>query len=247
MTLYDSGSVALVTGASRGIGRSIAMELAREGCEVVLTYRSEEVRAKETVEAIRGAGGQAEYVQLDVTDEANVRRVFRDVKERYGRLDVLVNNAGCVNDGFVMLMSSRKFREVVDVNLYGLFLCSREAMKLMANRKSGCILNMASVVAQTGNAGQTNYAASKAGSVAFGRSLALEGARHGVRVLNISPGFIVSDMTTSLPREEYSQGIPLGRFGTPEEIAAVVAFMGSSKAAYITGADVVVDGGLTIG
>jgi 3-oxoacyl-[acyl-carrier protein] reductase len=246
MSLYEPGAVAVVTGGSRGIGRSIAAELAAEGATVVLTYRSDEVRAKEAAEAIRAAGGCAEHVQADVTDEASVRALFRHVRNEHGRLDLLVNNAGHLDDGFLMLMSARKFRDVVDVNVNGVFLCTREAMRLMARRKSGCIVNIASVAAQVGNAGQTNYCASKAAVVGFTRALAIEAAMHGIRAVAVSPGFVLSDMTSSLPREEYCSGIPLRRFAEAEEIAAVVAFMGSHKAAYITGADIVVDGGLTI-
>lgn len=245
MTLFSPGTVAVVTGASRGIGRGVAEDLAREGAHVVCAYARSEDAAEKTLAAIEEAGGSAELFRADVSDESQVRRLFEHVRRTYHQLDVLVSNAGVIADGFVMLMSSAKFQRVIDVNLRGTFLCCREAARLMANQRRGSIVTIASASAFSGAPGQSNYCASKAGIIAFTKSIAQELAPYNIRANVVLPGYVETDMTRKvLPKlDAYLGAISLGRVAMPAEVASVVSFLASDRASYVSGSAYVVDGG----
>lgn len=247
MNLFPDDTVAVVTGGSRGIGRAVACDLAREGARVALTYTRDEEGAKQAVRDIEAGGGTASLHKVDVADELQVRTFFRDVRSTYGRLDVLVSNAGITRDGFITSMSAEKFRAVIDVNLVGTFHVCREAMKVMAYQRRGAIVTVSSSSGIHGMEGQTNYCASKGGVASFTRALALEGARFNVRANVVAPGLIETDMTRVMGPEllkEYENRVPLLRGGTPQEVASVVSFLASDRAAYVTASVVTVDGGL---
>jgi 3-oxoacyl-[acyl-carrier protein] reductase len=244
------GKVALVTGASRGIGRAIAVDLARHGATVFCTS-TKEGGCADTLAAIAdlGAGaGKAVALVADVADTASVDALAKAVLDQGGKLDLLVNNAGITRDGLFLRMSAEDFDAVIGTNLRGAFLVCKAFARTMAKSRGGRIVNIGSVVGITGNAGQANYAASKAGLTALSQSLAQEFGGRGVTVNTVAPGFITTDMTASLP-EEVAKGmlaqIPLGRFGCPEDVAHAVTFLCSDAAAYITGQTLVVDGGMT--
>ena len=240
-------AVALVTGASRGIGRAIAENLAAAGFIVVVNYASSAAAAAEVVAAIEAAGGKAWSQQADVGDEQQVEGLFKAVQERQGRLDVLVNNAGITRDGLVLRMKTADWQSVIDLNLTGVFLCTRAASKLMLKARRGRIINITSVVALMGNAGQANYSAAKAGLLGLTRSNAAEFAPRGVTVNAVAPGFIASDMTEKLDREAILKMIPLHRLGSPAEVAGAVRFLAADPAAaYITGQVLQVDGGMVM-
>lgn len=247
MVLFAPGTVALVTGASRGIGRAIALDLAREGATVVINYSSSAEQAARTAAEIEAAGGQAVAWPANVAEEKEVVSLFRRVRSELGRLDILVNNAGIIKDGWLMMMGASKWDEVINVNLRGCFLCTREAMKIMANQKQGVIINIASTSGVAGQEGQLNYSASKGGIIAFTRGLAREGAPHGIRANAVAPGFIETDMVRRMDParlKQYIEMIPLKRMGKPEEVAYLVSFLASPRAAYITGKVFTIDGGL---
>lgn len=240
--------VALVTGASRGIGRAIALELAAAGAEVVVNYAASATAAEAVVEAITAAGGRAYALAADVSVEEQVDALVKAVLERSGRLDVLVNNAGITRDGLLLRMKTSDWQSVIDLNLTGVFLCTRAVSRSMLKARSGRIINITSVVGLVGNPGQANYSAAKAGVIGFTRSTAAEFASRGITVNAVAPGFIATDMTSELNQEPILAAIPLGRMGQPEEVAGAVRFLAADPAAaYITGQVLQVDGGMVMG
>lgn len=243
------GKTALVTGASRGIGRAIALRLAAEGANIAINYAGNTAKAEETKAAIEAAGGKAALFQADVSDSAQVEQMVASVLETFGSLDILVNNAGITRDGLLMRMKEEDFDAVLDTNLKGIFHVAKAVTKIMMKQRSGRIVNMASVVGIIGNAGQTNYAAAKAGVIGFTKSAARELAARGITVNAVAPGFIATDMTAAMPekaKEATLAAIPLRRMGTPEDVANAVLFLVSDQAAYITGQVVKVDGGMVM-
>ena len=232
------GRAALVTGGSRGIGAAISLRLALEGAVVAVNYAGNATAAADVVARIVALGGTAEAFRADVSDAAACSALVDDVFARFGRLDVLVNNAGITRDGLLVRMSDEDWSAVIDTNLSGAFYMTRAAGKVMMKSRSGSIINISSVVGLTGNAGQINYAAAKAGLVGMTKTVARELASRGIRANVVAPGFIATDMTDALPeaaRLAASNAIALGRFGAPEDVAACVAFLASDDASYITG------------
>jgi 3-oxoacyl-[acyl-carrier protein] reductase len=237
--------VVLVTGASRGIGRAVAARVAAAGATVVLGARDES-RLAEAVAEITGRGGRAESVALDVAERASVESAVGRVLEVHGRLDGLVNNAGVTRDNLLLRMKDEEWQQVLATNLTGVFLCTQAALKAMLKQRAGRIVNVTSVVGLTGNAGQANYAASKAGVVGFTRSVAREVASRGITANAVAPGFIETDMTATMTdkaRAAVTAAIPMGRVGSPEDVAGMIVFLLSDAAAYVTGQVLGVDGG----
>lgn len=243
------GKIAVVTGASRGIGRSIALTLASRGAAVIINYNGSKDRAEEVKQEIEAAGGKASIYQCNVSEYEKCETFIQDIIKEYGRIDILVNNAGITRDGLLMKMSEADFDQVVNTNLKGAFNTIRFASRQMLKQRSGRVINMSSVVGVTGNAGQANYAASKAGVIGLTKAAARELASRGITVNAIAPGFIETDMTEVLPekvKESSVAQIPLGKFGKPEQVAAAVAFLASEDAEYITGQVLHVDGGMVM-
>ena len=239
--------VAIVTGASRGIGRAIALELGRRGARVVVNYRSSAEAAAEVVAAIEEAGGRAIAVQADVGDFEQAARLVQTALDEFDRVDILVNNAGTTRDQLLMLMKEEDWDLVLKTNLYSIFYVTQAVLPMMLNQRYGRIINISSIVAFTGNPGQVNYASAKAGIIGFTKALALEVAGRNITVNAVAPGFIETDMTKNLPekiKETFLSQIPMKRIGLPEEVAALVTFLASDKASYITGAVFHINGGL---
>jgi 3-oxoacyl-[acyl-carrier protein] reductase len=241
--------IAIVTGGSRGIGRGIALELAKRGATVVINYNSNADAANEVVEAIKVAGGQAMAFKADVGQEEGANELIKAGTEAYGKLDILVNNAGTTRDNVIMLMKPEDFDTVIQTNLRSTWLCSKAAVRSMMRKRYGRIINITSISGIAGNAGQTNYSASKAGIIGLTKSLAREVASRGITVNAVAPGFVLTDLTKDLPAEitdQLNKNIPLGRWGAIEDVAYSTAFLASDEAAYITGHVLVVDGGMAM-
>ncbi|MDJ1183877.1 3-oxoacyl-[acyl-carrier-protein] reductase [Roseofilum casamattae] len=242
-----SDRTAIVTGASRGIGREIALALASEGAKVVVNYASSSAAAKEVVSKITEMGGEAIAIAADVSQADAVDTLVKSTMEQWGQIDVLVNNAGITKDNLLLRMKPADWQAVIDLNLTGVFLCTRAVSKIMLKQRSGRIINIASVSGQMGNPGQANYSAAKAGVIGFTKTVAKEIASRGVTANAVAPGFISTDMTKDLDATDILKFIPLGRYGQPEEVAGMVRFLAADPAAaYITGQVFNVDGGMVM-
>jgi len=245
--MHLDGKVTIVTGASRGIGRSVAIELAKLGAKVVINYAGNEVAAKEVKDIIVAAGGQAIAIKADVANVEAVNAMVKETIDTFGKIDILVNNAGITRDNLLMRMKEEDWDAVMNINLKGVFVCTKSVSRIMMKQRVGKIINMTSVVGLMGNAGQANYAAAKAGVIGFTKSMAKELASRGITVNAIAPGFINTDMTAVLSeqvKKDLAGKIPVGRLGSPEDVAAAVAFLASDSASYITGQTLNVDGGM---
>ena len=243
----ESREIALITGASRGIGRAIALTLAREGVYVVLNYRSQSAEAEESCRLVRELGGECEAMPFDVSDGEAVDAAIKSIVEKHGKCDILVNNAGISIDSLLLRVKEEDWQKTLATNLQGTFNCSKSIARPMVRARYGRIVNMTSVIGQMGNAGQAVYAASKAGIIGFTKSLAKELGARSITVNAIAPGFIQTEMVETLPeslRSEYLKQIPAGRLGTAEEVAELVAFIASRRASYISGQVIAINGGL---
>ena len=241
--------IALVTGGSRGIGRAIATTLADAGATVVVNYKGNQTAADEVVHAIAATDGQATATQADISKPEDVERLFKDVLERYGKLDILVNNAGITRDTLLLRMKEDDFDAVLQTNLRGVYLCTKAALRPMTKARGGRIINITSVVGLMGNAGQSNYAAAKAGIIGFTKSAAREMASRNITINAVAPGYIETELTGVLSetmRAAILENIPLGRLGMPQDVANLVCFLASDAAAYITGQTLTVDGGMVM-
>jgi 3-oxoacyl-[acyl-carrier protein] reductase len=240
-------SVAIVTGASRGIGRAVALALAQEGAKVAVNYASSSEAADRVVAEIEQMGTEAIASRADVSKADEVDNLIKTVSDRWGQIDILVNNAGITRDTLLLRMKPEDWQAVIDLNLTGVFLCTRAVSKLMLKQRRGRIINIASVAGQMGNPGQANYSAAKAGVIGFTKTIAKEMASRGVTVNAVAPGFITTDMTENIKADEILKFIPLGRFGQPEDVAGAVRFLAADPAAaYITGQVLNVDGGMVM-
>ena len=243
------GKIALVTGAAKGIGRAIALALAADGATVIVNYNGSAQKAEAVVDEIKALGKDSEAYQCNVANTADVDAMIKDVIKRYGSLDILVNNAGITRDGLMMRMSEQQWDMVINVNLKSAFNFIHACTPIMMRQKAGSIINMASVVGVHGNAGQANYAASKAGMIALAKSIAQELGSRGIRANAIAPGFILTDMTAALSdevRAEWAKKIPLRRGGTPEDVANIATFLASDMSSYVSGQVIQVDGGMNM-
>src|SRR5690606_6464699 len=243
------GKNALVTGSSRGIGRAIALELGRLGANVAVNYAGNEAKAQEVVDELEKMGVQAIKIQADVTDEDAVKKMVKEIIQTFGSLEILVNNAGITRDNLLMRMKEEEFDEVINTNLKGAFLCTKAVVRQMMRQKYGRIINIASIVGISGNPGQANYVAAKAGLIGLTKSNAKEMSSRNILVNPVATGFITTDMTDELTDEQKEaifRLIPLERFGEPEDVANVVGFLASDKAKYITGQTIHVDGGMVM-
>ncbi|ASS91591.1 MAG: 3-oxoacyl-[acyl-carrier-protein] reductase [Bacillaceae bacterium] len=244
-----SGKTALVTGGSRGIGRAIAIDLAKNGADVAVNYSGNEEKANEVVKEIESLGRKAFAIRANVANADEVNSMVNEVIERFGRLDILVNNAGITKDNLLMRMKESEWDDVININLKGVFNCTKAVTRQMMKQRSGRIINIASIVGIAGNAGQANYVAAKAGIIGLTKTTAKELAGRNITVNAVAPGFISTDMTDQLPeqiRNEMLKQIPLGRFGEPNDIANMVTFIASDKSSYMTGQTLCLDGGMVM-
>jgi 3-oxoacyl-[acyl-carrier protein] reductase len=243
------GKTAVVTGGSRGIGRAIALELASKGANVAVNYTKNSAAADAVVEEIKAMGKLGIAVKADVSSISEVENLVIEVLNAFGSIDILVNNAGITKDNLIVRMTEKEFDDVINTNLKGAFICTKAVSRVMIKQKSGKIINVSSVVGIVGNSGQSNYAAAKAGLIGFTKSMAKELAKRGINVNAVAPGFVQTDMTSSLPekvKEEFIKSIPLMRIGEPEDIAKGVAFLASEYSDYITGQVINIDGGMVM-
>lgn len=243
------GRVALVTGGGRGIGRATAVRLAESGAKVAVSYRANDEAAEETARLVREAGAECELFKGDVASSDDVAALIKGVNEAFGPVEILVNNAGTTRDNIMMRMKDAQFDEVIATNLKGTYLCTRAVLRGMVRARWGRIISVSSVVGLIGNAGQANYAASKAGIIGFTKSIAREVGNRGITANTVAPGYIKTELTAGLPEEitERVLGqVPIGRLGEPEEVAEVVAFLAGEGAAYVTGQTLAVDGGMVM-
>jgi len=244
-----SNKVALVTGASRGIGRAIALDLAKNGASVAINYAGNEAKANEVVDEIKGNGGQAIAIKADVSDSDDVQQMVKEVIKEFGQLDILVNNAGITRDNLLMRMKDSEWDDVIDTNLKGVFLCTKAVTRQMMKQRNGRIINITSVVGVSGNPGQANYVAAKAGVIGLTKTTAKELASRNITVNAVAPGFITTDMTDELNDEikaDLLKQIPLATLGEPSDIANMVTFLASEKSKYITGQTLHVNGGMVM-
>ena len=247
--MIERGRVAIVTGGGRGIGRAVAVRLAEKGASVAISYRKDAAAAEEAAAAVRAAGVECEIFKGDVASPEDVQALFKGVGDAFGRVDILINNAGITRDNIMLRMKEEEFDDVLRTNLGGTYLCTRAALRPMVRARWGRIVNVSSVVGLVGNAGQANYAASKAGIIGFTKSVAREVAQRGITANAIAPGYVETELTGSLPedvKDRIRNQVPLGRFGEAEEVAEVVAFLAGEGAGYVTGQTIAVDGGMTM-
>lgn len=244
-----AGAVAVVTGGSRGLGRAIGQTLAGMGARVLINYLSNETAAYETLDMIKAMGGEAKVMRFDVTDAQVTAEAFTSILDEFGRIDILINNAGIARDALMLRMKEEDWEQVLQTNLTGMFHCSKAAIRPMVRQRSGRIVNMTSIAGIIGNPGQVNYAAAKAGAIGLTKALAREVASRGITVNAVAPGFIETEMTQGLPGEmkaDLLRQIPLARWGTPQDVADCVGFLVSKRASYITGQVIQVNGGLSM-
>ncbi|MDJ0622226.1 MAG: 3-oxoacyl-ACP reductase FabG [Desulfocapsaceae bacterium] len=244
MTAENTKKIAIVTGASKGIGRAIAIELARDGAYVVVNYMGDKDGAQQTLVMVEDAGGQGEIYQFDVRDGAATEKVVTDIGDRLGGIDILVNNAGIIADGLFMMMSTENWQSVIDTSLNGFYNMTRPVIEKMVRKRQGAVVSISSASSLMANRGQANYAAAKAGLNAASRSVAAEVARLGIRLNIVAPGLIETEMIDKAPKEQIKEMIPMARIGKAEEVAKVVRFLCSDDASYITGQVISVNGGM---
>jgi len=245
----EKPKTALITGGAKGLGRAVAIALAKEGINVIINYKSSKVEADDVAKRIQNDGGVARTIQFDVADVSQVDVKIKEVSEEVGGIDILVNNAGIIQDGLVLRMDNSSWANVIETNLSGAFFCSRAVLRKMVSNRWGRIINIGSVVGDRGNAGQVNYSASKAGLIGFTKALSKELAARNITVNIVNPGYVETETTSVLTEQQKNQWlslIPVGRFGESEEIANLVAFLASNKASYITGQVIAIDGGLSV-